>query len=1374
MTHPHLPIARRFLTAGGVAALLAVIALATLWLMESPSVFASMVEGSSLDQGVGAGSGQVTAVPSGSHDRALAPVSQGTDIAVSLHIDTGVPGDNSIAYIGDDVEYTIFVTNNSGVTASFVQILDDLPRDTLQEVVCAPPPVGEDACKPIPETQTFPDPTGGTVVVTVTRQLTWRVTGMAAGAVISRSFTGKVVGQRDGTAFSNRADVYYQLEGEDTPASGTSNEVTTIARVNIPTAQLGSPNFSNAPTWFSTDLGGTLSQDWGDFDQDGDLDLVLGSSVGTTVYRNEEGRLRLYWQKELLAFGVRWADINADGDLELVTVGYSLDGGPTTPSSTFIYNHSNSPSDHFPELDTFPSEQQFVRVEAGDVDSDGWVDLVVSTNAINADCPVRLYRNQLGGDTGTDFFTNLYDCISSEATANLSLADLNNDGKLDLAYSLFETQSVVFITNTVLISSSLGMNLQGGMSDTVALTDTMLIDASILFLPYDFSWGDFNGDGYMDLAAAYPLQREVRIYQNEAGIKFGNTPYSIRTTLFRTPLAVDWGDFDGDGLVELAVAGDPTKVYKFNPDTLTFNEVNYLSLDEADIKGQLWSVRAVDHDNDGDLDLTITNRDGPTTGFTSFSPLLSRQMKVVYNGSADSVVWGDANADGFLDLLFTPSPGTFGTRLFLSEGGTFNSIPSREFRGFGPHSAAFGDMNRDGRQDLAISTIAENRVYLSSDPTVSASNPWTSLNEDNSRAAAWGDVDDNATLDLLVGNYNEPIVLYLNPTNVLNRTPSWQSNEADRVQTLAWGDFNNDNFLDFAVGTDEQSMRVYRNNGDQSFTLAWTSNDSNDVRAVAWGDVDGDGDLDLAAGVYGGRSVIYENLTASPTLSPTLRTTPFWTAQEAANTTSIAWGDWDNDGNLDLALGNKDEPSQVYANQNSAQGAPRLLWVWKSSESAATTGVAWGDVDGDGDLDLAMSNEGEDTPNNGLYINNYIVPSHLTDQFTRTMSLPNNPSYVFAERPGRADDAYFYSSPEILSGPLIPTVTISYKLFDPDGSRSGMNSNAPGDPIVGTVYEYSEDGGSTWQIATPGAPFSAPATTTYRLGVSNPDAPQWATFVWDAQADAAISDNARFRVRIIHSMEGGRVQRASTAAITPPFRVRGLTCIWPREPNITATFEPNELGFAEPGEPVSFLGRVVAGSGVLTFTWDFDYNPSDPNESTDHSDEVNGELVETTFAEPGVYNVAMTVEGEPCPEERRVTTTTPFTVGFAATTHIYLPTIASNSLFTGTLPTTPREGQGRTNSPSPVVGLQGESAVGSAPTLRWQRSPTAEAIQGYRVYRRLQAQGSLFRLVAELPASTTRYTDQSALCGQLYYVTAFNEAGESLSSRVSYASLPCR
>ena len=89
-----------------------------------------------------------------------------------------------------------------------------------------------------------------------------------------------------------------------------------------------------------------------------------------------------------------------------------------------------------------------------------------------------------------------------------------------------------------------------------------------------------------------------------------------------------------------------------------------------------------------------------------------------------------------------------------------------------------------------------------------------------------------------------------------------------------------------------------------------------------------------------------------------------WSSEETDWSLSLAWADWDGDGDLDLAVGNALAGNRVYANTGGG-----LISAWVSPQLDNTYAVAWGDWDGDGDLDLAVGNAGNPVEPNRVYEN---------------------------------------------------------------------------------------------------------------------------------------------------------------------------------------------------------------------------------------------------------------------------------------------------------------------------------------------------------------------------------------------------------------------
>lgn len=371
--------------------------------------------------------------------------------------------------------------------------------------------------------------------------------------------------------------------------------------------------------------------------------------------------------------------------------------------------------------------------------------------------------------------------------------------------------------------------------------------------------------------------------------------------------------------------------------TLTFSNVYF---------GIGWDTHGAvswqDYERDGDLDL-LTVSGARTNGFTTLYRSETNAWSVVpplpysWGPSAGlpwlsygSASWGDYDNDGDADLLLsgeasTQMPYDSWRSAFVNrnQSGNFTNV----FTALTPftHGAAvWADYDKDGRLDFFASGDAGSDVY--------SRVPTNGLFHNNgngtfSRVAsavpavfdssiAWGDADNDGDLDLLIaGNTGTAIItrLFLNQAGVF--TDSGQALPGVASGSVAWGDYDNDGWPDILLGgstnanTSGAICRIYRNNHDGTFSdiganlpglyqayYAWWGDY---VANAAWGDYDGDGQLDVllcgvatnagppAARIYRNDHGVFTDIGTS-----------------LADTTggAGAWGDYDGDGSLDLAL----------------------------------------------------------------------------------------------------------------------------------------------------------------------------------------------------------------------------------------------------------------------------------------------------------------------------------------------------------------------------------------------------------------------------------------------------------------------------------------
>jgi|GEM_PF-6399098 len=173
----------------------------------------------------------------------------------------------------------------------------------------------------------------------------------------------------------------------------------------------------------------------------------------------------------------------------------------------------------------------------------------------------------------------------------------------------------------------------------------------------------------------------------------------------------------------------------------------------------------------------------------------------------------------------------------------------------------------------------------------------------------------------------------------------WTGPNGDDNRGIAWADFNNDCLPDLIVVNNQPGscVRVYRNNGDGTFTLMYTSTEQDRCTAVAVADYDGDGLIDFAVSNYSGiPSRVYHN-------DGNFNFHVAWSEPYPEYSTGIDWGDYDNDGKPDLVI-NSLTASGVRFFHNDGGGIFSDAGIVTTNGNAAST--RFKDYDKDGTLDL--------------------------------------------------------------------------------------------------------------------------------------------------------------------------------------------------------------------------------------------------------------------------------------------------------------------------------------------------------------------------------------------------------------------------------------
>lgn len=657
---------------------------------------------------------------------------------------------------------------------------------------------------------------------------------------------------------------------------------------------------------------------------------------------------------------VAWVDYDNDNDLDCMVTGAIASGRKTILYRNDAGSFVNS-GVVFPDVNNS-------SVAWGDYDNDGFADVIImgltSTNRITS-----IYHNN-----GNGTFTILADTnFPGLSMGSASWGDYNNDGLIDLFMCGFDGTNY---TSKIYRNDGLGKF----SAQPIAIVGVRQASAV---------WADFDNDGYIDLVVSgyNGSQCLSRLYKNNrlgdlTQVNGFELPYIANSSL-------DVGDYDSDGDLDILFSGNYyvsdciTQIYN--------NQGNFVFIHQANISFvavRNGSPRFGDMDNDGDLDVVVTGLDNDETGatkvYTNNNGLFEESKSIVLpNVGYSSMAWGDYDNDNDLDILLAGETTTgLITKIFKNETHADNILPPAPN---GLVSTVNKEVLLRWNKVIDNETPTDALTYnVRIGKTTGANDVVSSLSSATGlkRIPAMGNAMENATFKIKIlkkGTYYWSVQAVDNTFagGAFAAEQTFSVTEDYQASDIAFTSFGSDFIkLKWQRGNGDKCLVFVKENGtgtalpvnNTTYTGNKTFGSGTQIGTTGWYCVyNGDQDTATITNLkpttryifqvfeYTGTAGAEVFYTGTGAVNPAVYV-PAFTEEIQIPLTGVsghtnAWGDYDNDGDLDLALcgyTGSDNAAELYQNN----GNNTFTKTPVTFASHTYYDFQWGDYDNDNDLDL--------------------------------------------------------------------------------------------------------------------------------------------------------------------------------------------------------------------------------------------------------------------------------------------------------------------------------------------------------------------------------------------------------------------------------------
>ena len=740
--------------------------------------------------------------------------------------------------------------------------------------------------------------------------------------------------------------------------------------------------------------------------------------------------------------GSALADLDGDGKMDIVV---------TNGSSNTISVYRNISVAGSITSGSFAAKVDFATgtvpniIVVGDLDGDGKLDLAVSNNSAST---ISIFRNtSTSGSITTSSFAAKVDFSVGSNPRGIALNDIDGDGKLDIAVANKTGNTVSVLYNT----STSGSITSGSFAAQITFSSSS---------PNEIVFSDLDGDGKAEMLVANGASNITSVYLNTASRgSITSSSFATAATYTTGSFAegAATGDIDGDGKQDMVIVNSSSNTVSLFRNTSTLGSLGFAAKVDFTTGTTPSSVKLGDIDGDNKVDLIIPNNSSSTisvfrntaTSGTISSGSLAAKVDFSVGSYPALVSVGDIDGDGRMDMV-SPNNGSATVSVIKYNGtasittqpqsanmciggassftvvgagsGTLtyqwykngSSISGATSATFSISSCVIGDTGSYYVQvrDSLLCTASSNAVTLSNfclvtinsfTPTSAAVGASVVITGINFSATAanntvyFGGVKatvtaastTSLTVTVPVGASYAPITVYVNnlmdqsarPFNVIfaggagissstyQAKVDFSSGTSPYYTMLA--DIDGDGKLDMiAANQSSSTISLYRNtstSGSVTSTSFGTKVDfttGSNPRNIAIGDLDGDGKLDIAVTNVSSSSIsVFRNTSTSGSITTgslaakvdfTVGTTPV----------GIAFGDLDGDGKLDIATGNV-STSNISVLYNTSSSGSITTSSFASHVTFATGSspycISIADLDGDGKAEIASANYGANT-----------------------------------------------------------------------------------------------------------------------------------------------------------------------------------------------------------------------------------------------------------------------------------------------------------------------------------------------------------------------------------------------------------------------------